>query len=133
MKKSSKYSYYNINVILFSITKISHTCHCLSASQMVESCSSTGLKPSLGSTPTVLKLMCKEIWFDLLVIEQKLAGDARRRSQMSPCVEIQDGSCIWTKSFGISLLTYFCSNSKEGAVFLKTVKENLKKDLKHCR
>ncbi|XP_030297276.1 microcephalin isoform X3 [Sparus aurata] len=27
------------------------------ASQMVESCSSTGLKPSLGSTPTVLKLM----------------------------------------------------------------------------
>ncbi|XP_068579721.1 microcephalin isoform X2 [Cebidichthys violaceus] len=29
----------------------------LTASQMVESCSPTGLKPSLGSTPTVLKLM----------------------------------------------------------------------------
>uniref|UniRef100_A0A8C9ZS81 Microcephalin 1 n=1 Tax=Sander lucioperca TaxID=283035 RepID=A0A8C9ZS81_SANLU len=31
----------------------------LTASQMVESCSPTGLKPSLGSTPPVFKLMCR--------------------------------------------------------------------------
>lgn len=61
--------------------------------------------------------MCKEIWFDLLVIEQKLAGDATRRSQMNPCVEIQDGSCIWTKSFGISLLTYFAQTQKKELYF----------------
>lgn len=35
-------------------------CHCLSASQMAESPSPTRLKPSLGSSPSVLKLICKK-------------------------------------------------------------------------
>lgn len=36
-------------------------CRFVSASQMSESCSPTELKPSLGGTPTVFKLMCKTI------------------------------------------------------------------------
>lgn len=37
------------------------TCTAVSASQKFESCSPTGLRPSLGSSPTVLKLACKKM------------------------------------------------------------------------
>ena len=44
-------------------------CHCFSASQMAESCSPVGLKPSLGSTPTVFKFKCKNTGCDLFSID----------------------------------------------------------------
>lgn len=79
-------------------------CHCLSASQMVESPSPTRLKPSLGSSPSVLKLTCKKtgccywyidlqamlVWY-LSFLTQKLSLYIAKKAKGSVIEFRQDG------------------------------------------
>lgn len=93
----------------FWTTRISHICHFLSASQMVESCSPTRLKPSLGRTPTLIKLICKTKCCDLLVFDKKAGRYSNKMKPDGHMLKSKLGcSCVYCQWLSGMLLLLSC-------------------------